>query len=297
MLKNKILAAAALTSLFTMSSISHGADIPDYTPETTATDYGLVFAALGEFSAGYHWVSSTEDVDDDAATVTGSGRFSVPFADMFSMQFDVDGELRFTDDEEDPQGVLMIGAHASVRDPNLGLIGIFGAAGQGLNEDPDNPQIGVMVGGELQYYWNQFTIYGQAGYADFQVDDGEGFNDGWFVRAVGRWFVNPDALIEAEVAYGETDKYIDGNDAGEFWNWGVKGKMKFNDMPVYGTLAYRGGSYDATSENDDGTEHVALLGISILLGPNTLQDNDRRGATLDLPMLPGRAASWTEGLD
>jgi hypothetical protein len=295
--KNSVLAAAALTSVLAMASVSHGADIPKSSPEMTADDYGLVFAALGEFSAGYHWVSSNEDVDDDAPTVAASGRFSVPFGNMFSMQFDIDGELRFTTDEEDPQGVVMLGTHASVRDPSLGLIGVFGAVGQGLNEDPDDPEIGVMAGAEIQYYWNQITLYGQAGWADFRVDEGEGFTDGWFVRAVGRWFVNPDALVEAEVAYGETDRYIDGDDAGEFWNWGLKGKMKFNDMPVYGTLAYRGGSYDATTEGDSGTEHVALLGISILLGPNTLQDNDRMGATLDLPMLPGRAASWTEGLD
>lgn len=295
-----LLAASALIAVAVQTSVTSAADLPDAAvPVVVDEPYGLLFAALGEFSAGFHWVDSTEDVDDDAATITGSGRFNVPLGSHFSMQFDADGELRFTDDEEDPQGVAMIGAHASFRNPSQGLIGIFGAAGQGLNEDPDDVDMGVMIGGEAQFYWNQFTLYGQAGWADFEVDDSpEGFVDGWFVRGVGRWFVNPDALVEAEVSYGETDTYIDGNDAGEFWNWGVKGKMKLNPTkPVYGVLAYRGGSYDATTEGDDGTEHVLLAGISILLGPQTLQDNDRRGATLDLPMLPGRAASWTEGLD
>ncbi len=155
------------------------------------------------------------------------------------------------------------------------------------------------MGGEVQAYLDDFTLYGQGGYADFQVDDSpEGFVEGWFVRGVGRWFITPDMMVEAEVSYGETDTFIDGNDAGEFWNWGVKGKMRISSsMPIYGVLAYRGGDYDATTEGDDGDEHVVLVGVSILFGPTTLKQNDRRGATLDMPLLPGRAAAWTEGLD
>ena len=67
--------------------------------------------------------------------------------------------------------------------------------------------------------------------------------------------------------------------------------------PVYGTLGYRGANYDATTENDHATEHVFKAGIKILFGANTLKQNDRYGATLDLPMLPVRANGLTENID
>jgi hypothetical protein len=62
-------------------------------------------------------------------------------------------------------------------------------------------------------------------------------------------------------------------------------------------VAYRGGDYDATTEEDDGEEHVGLIGLSFLFGADSLKHNDRYGATLDLPMLPARASPWAEGLD
>ena len=71
----------------------------------------------------------------------------------------------------------------------------------------------------------------------------------------------------------------------------------FRSYPIYGTLAYRGAYYDATTENDHATEHVFKAGIKVLFGAATLQQNDRYGATLDLPMLPVRANSLTENLD
>ncbi len=263
---------------------------------------GLILSTLGEFAVGYRNSRSNEDADHDGVTISGSGRVSIPFGMNFSVQLDAEGESYFADGDEDAQGVWLLGGHASLRDPNLGLLGIFGAIGQGLNENPESVKMGFLVGGEVQAYLGDFTLYGQGGYADFEVDDNpEGFVEGWFVRGVGRWFITPDMMVEAELSYGETDSYIDGDDDrdnGEFWNWGVKGKMRIpSSLPIYGVLSYRGGGYDATTETDDGSEHVFLVGVSILFGPATLKKNDRLGATLDMPLLPGRAAAWTEGLD
>lgn len=297
-MKSKItLAAASLAFLLLAPAMAAEHDIKD--------PGGLILSALGDFAVGYRSTDSTEDIDADGATFSGSGRFSIPFGMNFSLQLDGEVEWYLTDDDEDAQGVALVGAHASVRDPNLGLLGIFGAVGQGVNEDSEEVDMGVLVGGEVQAYLGDFTLYGQGGYADFEVDDdspdGEGFTDGWFVRGVGRWFttfITRDMMVEAEVSYGETDSFIDGDDRGEFWNWGVKGKMSISrSMPIYGVLAYRGGDYDATTEGDDGDEHVVLVGVSLLFGPATLKQNDRLGATLDMPLLPGRAAAWTEGLD
>jgi len=98
--------------------------------------------------------------------------------------------------------------------------------------------------------------------------------------------------------YGEANDYVDDSDDGEFWNWGVKAKFKlWDDMPFYATLDYQGGYYDATTEDDTVETHALLAGISFQFGPATLKDNDRYGATLDMPLLPSRAASIEETLD
>jgi hypothetical protein len=158
-----------------------------------------------------------------------------------------------------------------------------------------------MFGAEGQLYRGNLTLYAQAGFGNnTKGASGEGFNDGWFVRGVARYFLRPDTKLEAEISYAEADPYIDGNDKGKFTGWGASIDHKLFDLrsyPVYGTLAYRGTYYDATTESDHATEHVFKAGIKVLFGANTLLQNDRYGATLDLPMLPVRANSLTENLD
>ena len=78
---------------------------------------------------------------------------------------------------------------------------------------------------------------------------------------------------------------------------GAEGQVYLDDYPVYATAAYRGGYYDATTQGDNGDEHMFMAGVNILFGPSTLKDNDRLGAALDLPRLPARAAPWGEGLN
>ncbi len=300
----KTLVGFAATALLSTPSIA--ADLPDAVAAdvTTPEQYGLMFAALGELTGGYRIAESTDYVNMSSGMVSGAGRVSIPFMDRFSVQLDGDLEVYFSDDNEsyEPLGLWLAGGHASWRDPSLGLLGVFGAAGYGLQTSFDNSndyEIGYMVGAEGQVYFGDFTLYAQAGYGDFEADnEPEGFNEGWFVRGVGRWFPTMDSLIEAEVSYGSTHMFVDGVDNGHIWNWGIQGKIRvLDDFPVYATAAYRGADYDATSEGDSGDEHMFLAGVNILFGPNTLKDNDRLGATLDLPRLPARAAPWGEGLD
>jgi hypothetical protein len=154
---------------------------------------------------------------------------------------------------------------------------------------------------------DNLTLYAQGGFGDFKVDDDtgpEGFVDGWFLRAVARHFVNDDFMLQAEYAFGYTSCYIDGScspvqDAGIFHNWGVKAMFRAaQSMPLYGTLEYVGGSYTADEDPDTGTDHSFRIGVSYLIGgADSLLARDRAGATLDLPMLPVRAASWNIGLD
>lgn len=303
-LRKRLLTSAIV---FGLGSPAMAADLgygaPSVDPVGEAVGSGLLLSGIGEFVGGYRWVDSDEDGQGESPIVGGAGRFNVPVTNNFSLQFDADGEYYITDDEEDAQGLAMAGAHASWRNPDAGLLGVFAAVGQGFNEsDQDERRLGWMVGGEGQVYLGDVTLYGQAGFADFAFEEGpdeiEGFVEGWLVRGVGRWFVGADSMIEGEVSYGETDTFIDGDDAGKFWNWGIEGKMRITEaMPLYGVVGYRGGFYDSTSEGDTLTDHVVFGGLTILTGAGSLRENDRRGATLDLPLLPGRAASVMQGLD
>jgi hypothetical protein len=309
--------AVGTTAAFAFASNSIAADLytgyPDYTAPTVHSS-GLIFGGIGDLSGSYRWVDTEDDGGQDAALVSGDARVSIPFGGAFSLQLDADGEYNFTDEgsgdeEENPQGFWLVGAHASIRNPDTGLIGIFGAAGQGYNtgccNDGGEEKVGYMVGGEGQVYLGDLTLYAQGGYANFEQDReggaAEGFIDGWFARGVGRWFVGADTLIEGEVSYAYTGSYFDEGDSqdnGEFWNWGVKAKTRLGgSMPIYGVLGYRGGTYYADDDDDRLTEHVVYGGITVLMGADNLRDNDRRAATLDMPLIPLRAAAIMEGLD
>ena len=65
----------------------------------------------------------------------------------------------------------------------------------------------------------------------------------------------------------------------------------------HGFGAYRGAYFDTTTEGEQLTEHIAVVGIRYLFGAESLKANDRRGATLDQPSLPMRATNWVEPLD
>lgn len=274
--------------------------------DTQTMPQGLIMSAVAEAEVGVRKVKSTDDPDNNTHFM-GSTTFhlSVPLSSSISVQGDLQLE-GYADNAEDEaaQHALAVGGHLSWRDPGLGLIGLFGGGTNGSSargDEDDGDSLGYFVGGEAQIYLGDFTLYGQGGYADYTYDgsDNEGFIDGWFVRGIGRYFVSDYAMIEGEVSYGETDFFIDDGDPGEFLNWGIKGKLRVSDsLPLYATLAYRGGRYHAgEGEDDTGKDHAFLVGVTVLFGPATLKQNDRYGATLSSPMLIGRTGAWTEPLD
>jgi hypothetical protein len=269
----------------------------------------LITAAILEISVGAHDARETDgsmDLNEGTElTFAGQGAVSFPLGDTVSVQ--LDGQSEFYDrgkDLDDPLSAHMFGAHLSLRDPGTGLVGLFAGGGISTNGESGNGSegIGYLAGLEGQFYIDNFTLYGQAGYANFAVDDAspddEGFTDGWFASAEARYFIHEDFMLSANLAYGATGSYADGDDNGEIWNWGAGAKLRLADsMPLYGTLTYRGGTYTETEDDIQGTEHAVLVGVSMAFGASNLQENDRRGATLATPMLPVRAAAWTEAID
>jgi len=264
----------------------------------------LIVGSVSQYTLGHRDLDSTDEASGHTFEFTSTSAYNIPIWNSFSIQLDGASEY-YTglNGHADVNSNSAVGLHLSYRNPNRGLVGIFGgyAWSKLKSGHGDDSYQMAMIGAEAQAYLGNLTLYGQVGYGNNTKGAvGEGFNEGWFVRGVGRYFFTANTKLEAELSYAEADRYIDGNDKGKFTGWAVSLDHKLFDVrsyPVYGTLGYRGAYYDATTENDHATEHVFKAGIKVLLGANTLQQNDRSGATLDLPMLPVRANSLAENID
>ena len=74
-------------------------------------------------------------------------------------------------------------------------------------------------------------------------------------------------------------------------------QMRLFDLPVYGSLAYRAGDWDATTEGDEAETQSVMVGLTFLFGSQSLMENDRAGAGLDTPTTPFRASGIFSELD
>jgi hypothetical protein len=189
----------------------------------------------------------------------------------------------------------LVGGHWSWRNPQQHLFGLFGGvgdAGSTLGLTESSQRHGV-IGAEAQWYWNQFTLYAQGGYDTTLGSINEGFDsiNAWFIRGTGRYFINPNFLIEGTVTYanGSIDPTCCAGSADfQTWTWGVKGEWRFATAPFSVFAKYQGSEtkYDDSERFEflgaKVTDHRVLLGLKLHMGDRTLQQTDRAGATLDI---------------
>ncbi len=145
-----------------------------------------------------------------------------------------------------------------------------------------------MGGAEAQWYWQQFTLYAQGGYDttlgtvdSFEVDS----INAWFIRGTGRYFINPNFLIEGTVMYanGNVDfNCCQSSTDFQTWTWSVKGEWRFATAPFSVFTKYQGSETKFDDFNAKTTDHRVLLGLKLHMGDRTLQQTDRAGATLDI---------------
>jgi opacity protein-like surface antigen len=190
----------------------------------------------------------------------------------------------------------LVGGHWSWRNPQQYLFGLFGGigdAGSTLGVAFSSQRHGL-IGAEAQWYWQQFTLYVQGGYdttfGRSAIESNVDLN-AWFIRGTGRYFINPNFLIEGTVAYanGNVD-FGFGDPSTDFqtWTWGVKGEWRLPTAPFSVFAKYQGSEtkygnsefFDFTSAK--ATDHRVLLGLKLHMGDRTLQQTDRTGATLDI---------------
>jgi hypothetical protein len=233
--------------------------------------------ALGGAGRGNYWVSRDVSVQVDAQ------------AEGTSYNFPGSGG-RFSSHS------YLVGGHWSWRNPQQYLFGLFGGVGDagssfGITE---SSQRHGLIGAEAQWYWNQFTLYAQGGYdttlGSSALSSVDSIN-AWFIRGTGRYFINPNFLIEGTVAYanGNIDfNFGDPSQGFQTWTWGVKGEWRLPTAPFSVFAKYQGSEtkygnsepFDLSSLKV--TDHRVLLGLKLHMGDRTLQQTDRAGATLDI---------------
>jgi hypothetical protein len=292
---------AGAVAFFALTSVGQAADMqpvlkaPGAQPEQQATGYVEVYSG---------W-ASTKATDDFGSTrfngwaLGGAGRGNYWVSRDVSVQVDAQAEGTSYDI---PGGghasthSYLVGGHWSWRNPQQYLFGLFGGVGDagGAGFTGASQRHGL-IGAEAQWYWNQFTLYAQGGY-DTTLGSTAGFRDddsinAWFIRGTGRYFINPNFLIEGTVMYanGNIDfNFGDPSIGFQTWTWGVKGEWRFATAPFSVFAKYQGSETKYDNSDDFSifgaktTDHRVLLGLKLHMGDRTLQQTDRAGATLDI---------------
>ena len=230
--------------------------------------------ALGGAGRGNYWISRDVSVQIDAQAEGTS--YNIP---------DGGGHSSIHS--------YLVGGHWSWRSPEQYLFGLFAAAGDAGGSNTS--QRHGVIGAEAQWYWNQFTFYGQGGYDTTLGTIGNGVDsvNAWFIRGTGRYFINPNFLIEGTVMYANGN--IDSNESGfssigfNTWTWGAKGEWRLPSSPFSVFAKYQGSETkfdtifsDSNSVDIKVRDHRVLLGLKLHMGDRTLQQTDRAGATLDI---------------
>src|SRR5262249_42665785 len=151
-----------------------------------------------------------------------------------------------------------------------GLFGGVGDAGSNFGFTESSHRHGL-IGAEAQWYWQQFTFYAQGGYDTTlgTLSEGTDSINAWFLRGTGRYFINPNFMIEGTVMYANGN--VDTNCCGvssigfQTWTWGVKSEWRFATAPFSVFAKYQGSEtrYDDSSESNffgaKTTDHRVLL--------------------------------------
>jgi opacity protein-like surface antigen len=294
--------AGAAASVALMSAV-HAADMQPVLKAPAAVEQ----QATGYVEVYSGWASTRSSQCDDEGcgsfrvngwALGGAGRANYWIARDMSVQVDAQAEGT---SYEFPGGgghlsthSYLVGGHWSWRSPQQYLFGLFAAAGDAGGAGLVSSQRHALIGAEAQWYWNQFTLYAQGGY-DTTLGTVDFFTDSvnaWFIRGTGRYFLNPNFVIEGTVMYA--DGSIDNNSGFssvdfQTWTWGAKAEWRFPTAPFSVFAKYQGSQtkYGNAGNLSDFvsakvTDNRVLLGLKLHMGDRTLQQTDRTGATLDI---------------
>jgi hypothetical protein len=300
MLKQSFAGAATTVALV---SAPHAADLQPVlkapaAADQQATGYVEVYSGWARTRADQSCIQNCDPTSErfNGWALGGAGRANYWISRDASVQ--VDAQAEGTSYEFIGGGghfsthSYLVGGHWSWRSPQQYLLGLFAAAGDAGGEF--SSQRHGLIGAEAQWYWSQFTLYLQGGYDTTLGHVGSGTDDinAWFVRGTGRYFVNPNFLIEGTVMYANGNLDINfgvpSSIGFQTWSWQAKAEWRLPTAPFSVFAKYQGSEtkYDSSELLEIGsakvTDHRVLLGLKLHMGDTTLQQTDRAGATLDI---------------
>lgn len=276
---------ATLLAVMVSAGTAFAADI---VPEETLSPFSLRLEGWGGVLL-YGDEKGDFDPANSTLGIIGADAYGrINLGDSFALQLDLSADA--TDNDEDfvgYDGSVLGGGHLNWNDPESGLFGIFGGYGEAQVEGNDVEF--WFVGAEGQIYLESATLYGQFGYLDSEalddVDDpADFFNNAFFGRLVGRYFLSPDSRLQAELAYANGDQDDDKKNMDVF-SWGARFDYQFAEN-FSGFLGYSGAYFDNGNGVDTGSgmEHILRAGLSLSFGNSSdLMVADRNGPNLDLP--------------
>jgi opacity protein-like surface antigen len=305
MLKHSFAGAVAF---FALASAAQAADLqpvlkaPPPAVDQQATGYVEVYG-------GWAWGKENDSLCEGGDCLSeslrlngwvlgGAGRGNYWVTREVSLQLDAQAEgtsydaSRLSEGSRFSNHSYLIGGHWSWRNPQQYLFGLFAAAGDAGGFGV--PQRHGLIGGEAQWYWSQFTLYLQGGYDTTlgTINSETDSINAWFIRSTGRYFVNPNFLLEGTFMYANGNVDFNGAPSQGFqtWTWQAKAEWRFPTAPFSVFAKYQGSEtkYDTTlieerlSFNAKTTDHRVMVGLKLHLGDKTLQQTDRAGATLDI---------------
>lgn len=259
----------------------------------------------GAFSL-YGGVSNPRADDPDEIDVKnppvfgGSGRVNVPIGSGgLSAQFDLNADFAIVQDVDDIDqnfgSAVTIGTHISTRTSDYQVGGFFAFGTASAAEDE---QVTLLIYGVEGLYnvTPQIQAYGQIGgfTTNGQGADPDGIQDAVFGRVIGRYFLSPNSLIEAEYNYGQGDvdpTTVDGaSDDDVLQALAIRYERQITGQPVSWHVGYRRIEAEDKLGETDVTEDTVFAGVTFRFGAASIQEDLTRGASLSTPWAPG---IWT----
>ena len=265
---------------------------------------------------GIHWFNLEVDREIGTLTTTanwhnnflgGVMRLDIPMHDVFSLQFDAQGDVNLevdTDSTSEEYAIgSLIGVHVNYREPESYLLGGFVGGGEIQMESGDSSGAARywLAGIEGQYHMDDWTFYVQGGAGDLKDDDNsqsDWAGDTGFARGVVRYYINEGlGKLQGDVFY----MHGANSDGVTSWVYGVEAEHHIRDYSNGFVSAFARYEYQYVDEDVPGPvsevdSSTIMAGVRVNLGYADPKTRDRMGPGVDFADMP-RIHAVTRAVD